>query len=91
MNKQELRAMLLIAKKLHWNGKPAEMVILTIKDMVIEQQYIEMARYNDCDGAEETLLSMGTWEPGRLLRLKRRVRQAALDERTSWIINNCWS
>ena len=95
MNKQELRAIMLIAKKLHWNGKPVEMVIETIQQMIVAKQCQELADCGDCDDEEETLLSIAMMETSKLWRLKHKARleatEAEMYNRNTWIINNCWS
>lgn len=95
MNSFELKAMLSIAKKMDWNGKPAKMVIETIKQMIVTKQCQELAACGDCDGEEETLLSIALLERKKLWKLKHIARAQAraamqLEEsRESWIINNC--
>lgn len=99
MNKEQLRAMLLIAKKLGWNGKPAAWCINTINDMVTEKQCKELAVHGDCDDYEETLLSLPLQSKRILLDLKHNARETQVfddamhgnTDRLSWILNECWS
>lgn len=99
MNKEQLRAMLLIAKKLGWIGKPAAWVITTINQMVEQKQINELCKYGDHDDYEETLLSLPLQSKRVLLDLKHDARETqtlaeACDghtERLSWILNECWS
>lgn len=62
MNKQELRAIMLIVNKLGWNDMPAEWCINNIINMVTWQQDAEIMTYGECDDFEETLLSLATWD-----------------------------
>lgn len=66
MNKQELSAMCLIANKLGWNGKPACEVITNIKQMVLNQQSLELDTVGECDDEEETLLSIALWDADKI-------------------------
>ena len=56
MNKAELKAMLIIAEKMNWYSKPVMEVCETIKQMVRNQQALELDTVGECDGDEETLL-----------------------------------
>jgi hypothetical protein len=62
MNQAELKALLLIVKKLGWNDKPALEAIETIQQMVRNQQSLELDTIGECDDFEETLLSMAHWD-----------------------------
>ena len=67
MNKAELKAMLSIAKKLDWNGKPALEVIESINQMVLNQQSLELDTVGECFDYEETLLSIALWDKDKIL------------------------
>ena len=67
MNKQELRAITLIAKKLDWNGRPVTDVMKEIKQMVCNQQCLELDTVGECDDFEETLLSIALWDKDHIL------------------------
>jgi hypothetical protein len=67
MNANELRAMLLIANKLGWNGKPACEVIQKINRMVLNQQALEADCVGDYDDFEDTLLSISLWDIDKII------------------------
>lgn len=58
--------MCLIANKLGWNGKPACEVISNIKQMVLNQQSLELDTVGECDDEEETLLSIALWNADKI-------------------------
>ena len=67
MNHDELKALMLIVKKLSWNDKPALEVIETITQMVRNQQSLELDTVGECDDFEKTLLSMATWSVDKIV------------------------
>ena len=67
MNKAELIAMQLIAKKLGWNGKPVVEILETINQMVRNQQALELDTVGECDDYEETLLSIALRDKDNLI------------------------
>lgn len=78
MNQHEFKAIMTIAKKMHWNSKamPVAMVIETIKYMICAQQCRDLCSpLQDCDGPEETLLSIATMSEKRLWGLKHEARE----------------
>lgn len=79
MNKQELKACLIIAGKMGWLDKSPRLVLSTILDMVIMQQCRDLALSNDCDDREETLLSMALWDKEKLFEIKRESRTLTLN------------
>ena len=58
MNKAEFKAIKMIAEKLNWQAVNFE----TIKQMVRNQQALELDTVGECDGDEETLLSIALWD-----------------------------
>ena len=64
-NKAELKAMQIIASKLNWN-KPAYETVETITKMVHNQQALELDCVGECDGFEETLLSIALWDADKI-------------------------
>lgn len=56
MNKPEFKAIMTIAKKLNWKSVSFE----TIKQMVRNQQALELDTGGECDDEEMTLLSLAT-------------------------------
>ena len=66
MNRAEMKALLMIVKKLSWNDKPALQVIEAITQMVRNQQALELDTVGECDDFEETLLTMATWSSERI-------------------------
>lgn len=67
MNKQELKAISKIAEKLNWQNKPVAEVCETIKQMVKNQQALELDTIGECDDEEDTLLSMALWNSEKLI------------------------
>ena len=65
-NKAELKAMQMIASKLNWH-KSAYETVETITKMVRNQQALELDTVGECDGFEETLLSMVLWDADKIL------------------------
>lgn len=66
MNKAELKAITIIAKKMNWQHKPVSDVLETIKQMVRNQQALELDTVGECDGDEETLLSIAIWDADKI-------------------------
>ena len=66
MNQAEMKALLMIVKKLGWNDKPALEVIESITQMVRNQQSLELDTVGECDDFEETLLTMALWDSDRV-------------------------
>ena len=62
MNKSEWKAIQIIADKMNWHNKPVMEVCETIKQMVRNQQALELDTVGECDGDEETLLSIALWD-----------------------------
>ena len=62
MNKAEFKAIKMIAEKLAWKQVNFE----TIKQMVRNQQALELDTVGECDGDEETLLSIALWDKDRI-------------------------
>ena len=58
MNKNEFKAINMIAKKMNWQNKPVCDVVETINQMVRNQQALELDTVGECDDYEETLLSI---------------------------------
>lgn len=58
MNKAEFKAIQIIAQKMNWQQKPVSETIETINQMVRNQQALELDTVGECDGEEETLLSI---------------------------------
>lgn len=67
MNKQEFKAIMLIAKKMNWQDKPVECVIETINQMVMNDQALGLDCCGECDDYEETLLSIATWDIDKIV------------------------
>ena len=102
MNKQEFSAIMLIVKKLDWNDMPVTEACERIKQMIENQQSLELDTVGECDDEEETLLSIATWDADRIestMFVDSYQSMVAWDnynnpfeyDRNSWIINNCWS
>lgn len=66
MNKAELKAITMIANKLNWHNKPVMEVCETIKQMVRNQQALELDTVGECDDDEETLLSIALWDAEKI-------------------------
>lgn len=64
-NKAELKAMQIIAAKLNWH-KPVDETVETICRMVSNQQALELDCIGECDGFEETLLSVALWDADKI-------------------------
>lgn len=71
MNKSEFKAIQMIANKMDWQQKPVSETIEIIKQMVRNQQALELDTVGDCDGEEETLLTIALWDKDRLLSTTR--------------------
>lgn len=67
MNKAEFKAISIIADKLNWHNKPVTEVCETIKQMVRNQQALELDTVGECDDDEETLLSIALWEHDKIV------------------------
>ena len=67
MNKQEFKAISMIASKMNWHNKPVECVIETINQMVRNQQSLELDTVGECDDFEETLLSIALWNRDKIV------------------------
>lgn len=65
-NKQELKAMLIIADKLNWQNKPVTEMCWAINQMVKNQQALELDTVGECDDFEETLLSIALWDADKI-------------------------
>lgn len=63
MNKAEFKAIKMIAEKLAWKQVNFE----TIKQMVRNQQALELDTVGECDGDEETLLSIALCDVDKIL------------------------
>ena len=66
MNKQEFKAISMIASKMNWQNKPVMEVMNTINQMVRNQQALELDTVGECDDFEETLLSIALWDKDRI-------------------------
>lgn len=64
-NKAELAAMQMIAGKMNWH-KPVDETVETICKMVSNQQAMELDCIGECDGFEETLLSIALWDADKI-------------------------
>ena len=64
-NKAELVAMQMIADKMNWH-KPVDETVETICKMVSNQQALELDCIGECDGFEETLLSIALWDADKI-------------------------
>lgn len=67
MNKNEFKAINMIAKKMNWQNKPVECVIETINQMVMNDQALGLDCCGECDDFEETLLSIATWDIDKII------------------------
>ena len=67
MNKTELKAITMIASKMNWMHKPVCETMETIKKMVGNQQALELDTIGECDGFEETLLSIALWNHDKIV------------------------
>ena len=66
MNKQEFKAINMIARKMNWQNKPVIECMKTINQMVRNQQALELGCTGECDDYEETLLSIATWDANKI-------------------------
>ena len=66
MNKQEFKAINMIASKMNWQSKPVDEVCETIKQMIRNQQALELDTVGECDDDEETLLSIALWDKDKI-------------------------
>ena len=66
MNKAEFKAIQIIAQKMNWQQKPVSETIETINQMVRNQQALELDTVGECDGDEETLLSIALWDKDKI-------------------------
>ena len=66
MNKQEFKAITIIANKMDWQQKPVSDVIESVKQMVRNQQALELDTVGECDDDEETLLSIALWDKDKI-------------------------
>ena len=62
MNKQEFKAISMIAKKMDWQHMPFTEVCKTINQMVKNDQALGLDCCEECNDFEETLLSIATWD-----------------------------
>lgn len=62
MNKAEFKAIKKIAEKLGWKSVNFE----TIKQMVRNQQALDLDTVGECDDEEETLLSIALWDADKI-------------------------
>ena len=67
MNKQEFKAISMIASKMNWHNKPVMEVCETINQMVRNQQALELDTVGECDDFEETLLSIALWNRDKIV------------------------
>lgn len=67
MNKNEFKAISMIAKKMNWQNKPVECVIETIDQMVRNDQALGLDCCGECDDYEETLLSIAAWDIDKIV------------------------
>lgn len=63
MNKQEFKAIKMIAEKLNWKS----VNFATIKKMVRNQQALELDTVGECNDEEETLLSIALWDKDKII------------------------
>ena len=66
MNKAEFKAIQIIAQKMNWQQKPVSETIETINQMIRNQQALELDTVGECDGDEETLLSIALWDKDKI-------------------------
>ena len=67
MNKNEFKAIQMIAKKMNWQNKPVECVMETINQMVMNDQALGLDTVGECDDYEDTLLSIAVWDIDKLV------------------------
>ena len=66
MNKAEFKAIQIIAQKMNWQQKSVSETIEAIKQMVRNQQALELDTVGECDDEEETLLSIALWDKDKV-------------------------
>lgn len=66
MNKAEFKAISMICQKLDWNTRPVIEVCESIKQMVRNQQSLEIDTIGECDDEEDTLLSIALWDSAKI-------------------------
>lgn len=66
MNKNEFKAINMIASKMNWQNKSVMEVCETINQMVRNQQALELDTVGECDDYEETLLSIALWNGDKI-------------------------
>lgn len=66
MNKNEFKAINMIAKKMNWQNKPVIETLETIKQMVSNQQALELDCIGECGDFEETLLSIALCDADKI-------------------------
>ena len=66
MNKNEFKAINMIARKMNWQNKPVIEVCEIINQMVRNQQALELDCCGVCDNYEETLLSIAALDIDRI-------------------------
>jgi len=67
MNKNEFKAINMIAKKMNWQNKPVIEVCETINQMVMNAQALGLDCCGECDDYEDTLLSIAVWDTDKLV------------------------
>ena len=67
MNKNEFKAISMIASKMNWQNKPVECVMETINQMVMNDQALGLDTVGECDDYEDTLLSIAVWDTDKLV------------------------
>ena len=67
MNKNEFKAINMIAKKMNWQNKPVECVMETINQMVMNDQALGLDTVGECDDYEDTLLSIAKLDIDKLV------------------------
>lgn len=67
MNRNEFKAISMIAKKMDWQNKPVECVIETVNQMVRNDQALGLDCCGECDDYEDTLLSIATWDIDKIV------------------------
>lgn len=67
MNKQEFKAISMIASKMNWQDKPVECVIEAIDQMIRNDQALGLDCCGECGDYKETLLSIATWDIDKIV------------------------
>ena len=67
MNKNEFKAISMIAKKMDWQNKPVMEVCETINQMVRNDQALGLDTVGECDDYEDTLLSIAKLDIDKLV------------------------